>query len=51
MYTEYIVIDRTGYKDLIDTVEKFLQNGWTCQGGFHTYEIFGLLHYAQAMVK
>lgn len=57
-FNEYIIIDRTSYKDFVETVEKFLRSGWYCQGGFHTYELSkslvespGTLHYCQAMIK
>lgn len=47
----YQILEETGIKSLIDSVEKWMSFGWVCQGGVHVRSQGFKDIYTQAMVK
>ena len=50
--TEYRVIVKENSHDLIVDINKFLKEGWVCQGGISlSLDSYGSFIYAQAIIK
>lgn len=50
--TEYRVIVKESSYDLIVDINKFLEEGWVCQGGISlSLDSYGSFIYAQAIIK